>query len=214
MFLTVTDDIELTHKLLKLYNASLNFSFFSGRDDLTKFAASRSELIELCIIDSRYMKDYELNSICKYIRDNIPKAKICALLKRRPSDTERFLRSKLSDAQLFENFSETQLANTIKSLCPHEISHPGIVISINRNETYLWGYALHLTPSEHKLIALLVKYPENIFSASDASSLVGFYSASSVAVHVCAINRKSSRISGRPLILSKYGKGYYISPSP
>ncbi len=210
----MTDNLEFSNKLSKIYRSSLCFSFITDRQNMTNLVENKTNLIKLCVIDGCFLGDKELNSVCKYLKKSIDNARLCAIIKRRPSDSERFLRSKLLDTQIFEPFSASGFIDVLKSFIDNENTFRCIKLSVDRKESLLCGYPLSLTPSEHRLLALLVRYPENVFSPSDISTLTFLRNEASVSVHVCTINKKAAIISGRPLILSKYGLGYYINPNP
>ncbi len=214
MILTVTDDPILSERLLKLYRSDLYFSFFSDSQNLPYFVKNKTDLIKLCIIDGRKISANEFNGICQHIKENLPNAKLCAILTRKPSDSGRFLRSRYIDAQIFEPLSSASLNSFINSFSRAQSTIKSIHISADRNETRLLGYQLALTPAEHRILALLLTHPEMVFSVSDISSLTYLKNEASVSVHVCVVNKKAEKISGRPLILSKYGIGYHVNPHP
>lgn len=214
MILTITDDQILSDKLLRSYRSNVCFSFFSDLQNMSYFVQNKTDLIKLCVVDGRNIDECEFNSICKYLKEALPNASLCAILMRKLSDRGRFLRSKYIDAQIFDPFSSTSLNNIIKKFTNSQGTIQSVIISSDRNDTRLLGYSLALTPTEHRLLALLLSYPEKIFSTSDISSLIYLKNEASVPVHVCAVNKKAERISGRPLILSKYDMGYYINPHP
>ena len=216
MFLTVTDDPDLSNKLIKIYRSSLYFSFFVTHQEMARFVEKETKTIKLCIVDGRSISTNRLNKACEQLKKMISGVKVCVILKRKDSDRSLFLRSKCTDSQIFEPFSSLDLTHAIESLFEREKTsdHSCITLCVDRRKTRLIGYPLHLTPSEHRLLALLLKYPQKTFSAKEASSLAYITNEASVSVHVCAINKKAAMISQRPLILSKYGLGYYINPNP
>ncbi|MBO5757592.1 MAG: helix-turn-helix domain-containing protein [Clostridia bacterium] len=66
---------------------------------------------------------------------------------------------------------------------------------------YLYlGYPLHLTPAEFEILHAL----------TNKDAFVAKENAPSVAVHVCAINKRARMIGGRRLICLARGTGYVL----
>ena len=78
---------------------------------------------------------------------------------------------------------------------------------------FLLGYTIRLTPMEHKVICLLYQNQDGISTQQMASLLFSDKDISkrNIAVHICNINKKAKRISGRVLIKGNRRYGYKIS---
>ena len=67
-----------------------------------------------------------------------------------------------------------------------------------------WGYPMHLTFTELRIMRALTEY------RSCEVSALGAGSAATVSVHVCAINKKAHAIGGRRLICKVKGGSYRL----
>ena len=78
-------------------------------------------------------------------------------------------------------------------------------LSLDRDEIFLLGYRLKLSPTEEKLLRAIAEGGK-----SDLANLVSLLptdvGSGNVAVHINSINRKAKRISDRRLIICRSGQ--------
>ena len=161
----------------------------------------------------------ESRKLCRYLKLSNPQLRIGAILKSSRALSAKFLQLDDADAELFRPFSQEQFLSFYKRLCPFEnegVKNPQLAISPDKNKTYLIGYRLKLTKTEHKILLLLSSNADRSFSAAGISHLISPISekpmsANNLAVHVFGINKKASLITGRPLILNSRKEGYRLS---
>ena len=74
-------------------------------------------------------------------------------------------------------------------------------LTIDAQKVFLLGYDMKLTPAEYRVLTVIAA--TSGVSAEEIMERGGFsgMSKSNVAVHICSINKKAGRISGRRLIL-------------
>ena len=218
MLLTISDSDEFCRQLKSEYDRLGIFSFFLRTDNFTNFVDSDTNIIDTVIIDASLPQD-ESKRICRSMKESKSILKIGVILKSSKSASARFLQLKDADAELFLPFTHDQFLSFYKRLCPLEkecTKNPRLAISPDRLKTYLIGYKLDLTKTEHKILLLLSANPDRSFSASDISRLISplsikLMSANNVAVHVSANNKKAYLITGRMLILNSHKEGYRLS---
>ena len=73
----------------------------------------------------------------------------------------------------------------------------GLWIDVERRTVCLGGYPLPLTDSEFAVVYLIHSSDKSNASVCELTRL---FSRSSLSTHVCNINKKSARLSGRELI--------------
>ena len=84
-------------------------------------------------------------------------------------------------------------------------------LSITKDEAYLIGYKLKLSPTER---AILLEIAEKGSASIDEllPLLSGGVSRGNIAVHINAINKKANSVSGRKLVLFE-NERYIINPN-
>ena len=81
-------------------------------------------------------------------------------------------------------------------------SYQKLIISQSEKQITLLGYPLELTDAEYAIVTLL-----HAEGGASRQRLGDICPMQSIPVHVCNINRKSRRITQRPLIV--FGEGVY-----
>ena len=83
-------------------------------------------------------------------------------------------------------------------------------LNLERDEIFLLGYSLTLSPTEEKLLRAIAEGGKR--GSSDLALLLpAETSVGNVAVHISSINKKAAKISGRKLIIHENGR-YEINP--
>ena len=91
--------------------------------------------------------------------------------------------------------------------------YPYIRIDGRSGEVRYLGYKIELTACEFEIFRLLYNSDvglnkKEIAELADKSLALG---EKSIAVHICAINKKSERFGGRRLVESRRKSGYFIN---
>ena len=218
MLLTISDSGEFCTLLKSEYDRLGIFSFFFKTDNFADFVNSDTNMIDTVIIGADLPQD-KSKMVCRSVRESKSNLRIGAILKSAKSASAKFLQLNDADAELFIPFTHNQFLSFYKRLCPFEkecTKNLRLTISPDRLKTYLIGYKLDLTKTEHRILLLLSSHADRSFSAADISRLISPFStklmsANNVAVHVSAINKKASLITGRVLILNSHKEGYCLS---
>ena len=218
MLLTISDSDKFCALLKSEYDAIGVFSFFAHYEDLAKCVDIDTDLIDTVIIDG-ISAQAESTELCRVLKAFQSELRIGTVLKSSKAINAKFIQIKHADAELFYPFSHDQFLSFYKKLCAYEekgVNNIKLSISSDRRNTYLLGYKLSLTRTEHKILLLLASNQDNAFSASCISRLIAPFqsssmSANNIAVHVCAINKKASFITGRRLILNTHKNGYTLT---
>lgn len=86
-----------------------------------------------------------------------------------------------------------------------------LLVGDNKNEVYLLGYKLSVTPCEYKLLCALLS--DERVRIEMLAEILGFTPGKkgNVSVHICSLNRKADVIGGRKLILCDNSE-YYLNP--
>ena len=83
-------------------------------------------------------------------------------------------------------------------------------LNITKNEAYLIGYKLKLTPTEHSILFEIAD--KKGASIDELLNLLSEgVSRGNIAVHINSINKKADSISGRRLVLFENNK-YILNP--
>ena len=156
--------------------------------------------------------------LCEYIKATYPSIPIGIILTISSKDPQLFKYLPNSDQELILPVSEASLLPFLKRLRKTEAhAYSSHVLSLSAHSSSLLGYDLHLSPSENIILLFLSTFNTSTIPADiikDACFLSESGSSTSIRVLIDRINKKAKDISGRPIILSRYGQGYYLNPNP
>ena len=194
MLLVVSDSAEFGKKLYDRLLPKGLPALFVTFENVDDFVGSDTDFTDIVIIDGRHSQK---NARCAQM----------LLVRRFPHADIKML---TLDSQL------TALFDSLSSERDKYISFGCLRLSPSDTEAWLLGYPLRLTKSEHKILLLLSSEPERSFSA-DCILRIAFpfsfdLSKNQLAVHICNINKKARRITGRKLITNPHKIGYMLNP--
>lgn len=185
------------------------FAYFRAFDNIEDLPiAVRAVVINEC-------GNAEISSkLCEDIRKDFPNASLGVILNEAHAQNSLFRHVKNADFELISPFSEEKFAKFLKDLgIDNNIDRFSPTLTCSAKAAALMGYDLDLSQSEYRLLTFLIAF-DNHICPSELIQEVCFVGTSSVRVLIDRINKKAKNISGRPLILSHYGKGYSINQNP
>ena len=84
-----------------------------------------------------------------------------------------------------------------------------LTIGEDKNDVYLLGYKLKLSPSEYKLLSLIGEHGRVSIERLTEELALPQGKKGNVPVHICSINRKAEIIGGRRLVLCENSEYYF-----
>jgi len=183
------------------------FSAFEKLQNLWNFVDYDTDTVDFFIIDASYPAK-DIRSAADIMRAAFPQVNIVVFGKSpMPIDHINSIKSK---SELF-----TFLSSAIKKDTSNYNSSM-LNVDPNNRTVILLGYPMKLTPNEHRSLMLLASDTNRIFTHRDICILAfpfkNSFTKNHIAVHVCNINKKALRISGRPLIHNPHKNGYILNP--
>ncbi len=196
-------------------------------DGDTALERARSERFDLVVLDL-LLPGLPGIEVCRALRaeSSLP----IVILTARDTETDRVLGLELgADDYVTKPFSLVELVSRVRALLRRreldraESDLPirnvgGLQLDVGRHELLVDGRAVHLTPSEFKLLSLLATHPERVVTRREIvqhlwrSEYVGDENACEV--HVSNLRRKIERDRARPArIVTVRGVGYKLLPA-
>lgn len=168
--LIAEDDADIT-ELLRLYLENEQFTVFTAPDGEAAWQLFQSQNIHLCVLDIMMpkMNGYEL---AKKIRA-VSKAPIL-FLSAKSDDTDKILGLNLgADDYVTKPFNPLEVAARIRSNLRRAydmnetaecITAAGLQLNLNDLSCTKNGIDIQLTPTEYRILSLLMKNPNRIFT--------------------------------------------------
>ena len=216
MLLVISQNKDSTENLVRLIKSSPIpiFAYFrtaeSVEDDFS--IPPRAIIINECGDAIKSAK------ICENIRKEIPNASLGVILNEAHAKASLFRYVKNADCELISPFSDEKVVEFLQKLgVDNNVNRFSPTITCSSKASTLLGYDLGLSRGENRILMFLIAFNEHICPVNlikEACLLSNTASISSVRVLIDRINKKAKDISGRPLILSHYGKGYSINQNP
>jgi two-component system, OmpR family, alkaline phosphatase synthesis response regulator PhoP len=219
--LVVDDDVKIV-ELVKLYlnrDGYTVLTAYEGKEALRLARESHPDLIVLDIM----LPGMDGLQICRVLRSesSVP----IILLTARTTEQDRIVGLDLgADDYVTKPFSPKELAARIRAvfrrtpdeaiqLGPEEVSFGALSVNFPRHEAYLNTRALDLTPVEFKLLGVLIREPNRVFSRTQLIEKVLGYDFDgfdrTIDVHILNLRRKLEPDAGHPkFIKTVYGSGY------
>lgn len=200
MVLLISDN-EAFNKLILPVLDKLGYVVFANRElDVVKFYNIRLAII--CASNNTAVAE----ETCKALKRLDPKIKILAAVPEELHSSSVYLDVSGSDRQIVLPCSKEDLIFELeRSLTPF-FSIEQLEFGYGRYDVALLGYELKLSRSEYVLLRILARnYPDFI----DDGLLQNYFSKMSfncLKVHICGINQKADRITGRRLVIRKDGR--------
>jgi two-component system, OmpR family, response regulator BaeR len=163
--------------------------------------------------------------VCRELRkiSTIPIIMITA----RVEEIDRLLGLELgADDYICKPYSPREVVARVKAVlrrinaAPEEksLSCGGIDLNENTHQVYILGHEIKLTPSEFKLLKVMLAHPNRVFSRYDLVNLVQGYEFEgyerTIDSHIKNLRKKIAAAGmEREVIFAVYGEGYKFSPS-
>lgn len=219
--LIVDDDTKIV-ELVKLYLVRDGYTVLTAYDGNTALRLAREAHPDLIVLD--IMLPY-INglAICSALRNesSVP----IILLTARTTEEDRIIGLDMgADDYVTKPFSPKELAARVRAVIrrmpdeslqsgPEEIKYGGLTVNFRRHESFLNGKPLNLTPVEFKLLGVLIREPNMVFSRAQLIEKVLGYDFDgfdrTIDVHILNLRRKLEPDTSRPqYIKTVYGSGY------
>ncbi|MDO5040489.1 MAG: response regulator transcription factor [Peptoniphilus sp.] len=222
----VCDDEKDIVYALEIYLKAEGYNVFKAYDGEEALEVLKKEQVHLCIMDLMMPKMDGISAILKIRNDyNIP----IIILSAKSEITDKIIGLNVgADDYIVKPFNAIELIARVNSVIRRfmklgsaEIEQGiytagRVTIKDNSKEVYVDGKPIALTPYEYKILLLLAKNKNKVFSSEDIYKEVWEEEAHDVkkiiSVHISHLRDKVEINSRKPdLIRSIYGMGYKIS---
>ena len=220
----IVEDNPDTVELVSLYLRRDGHKVLSAHDGIEGLRLTRQARPDLVVLDLMLPK---LNGIevCRALRQEstVPIIMVTA----RVEEDDRLKGLDLgADDYVTKPFSPRELAARIRAVLrrtakdalergPAEVAHSGVMVDLHRRTVSVDGLNAALTPTEFRILVMLIKEPERTFSREQIIDRVfGFDFQGfdrTVDAHVANIRRKIRPVDGPDHIQTVYGVGYRFS---
>ncbi len=222
--LVVDDDTKIVD-LVKLYLDREGYTVLTAYDGIEALHLARESHPDLIVLDIMLPGKDGLE-VCRTLRaeSSVP----IILLTAKTTEQDRISGLDLgADDYVTKPFSPKELAARVRAVFrrtpdealqmgPSEVNYGDLTINFPHHEAYLTGKPLNLTPVEFKLLGVLVREPNRVFSRSQLIERVLGYDFDgfdrTIDVHILNLRRKLEPDTGHPkYIKTVYGAGYKFS---
>ena len=218
----IVDDDAKTVELVKLYLERDGYRVLIARDGIEALRFARESRPALIILDIMLPGMNGLE-VCRTLREESDVPVI--MLTARTTEDDRLEGLDIgADDYITKPFSPRELAARVRTVLrrlpeemvmrgPEEIQYGKLIVNFLKHEVYLDGKSLNLTAIEFKLLGILVREPERVFSRGQLiGKAVGYGFEGfdrTIDVHIHNLRRKLEPDPGRPrYIKTVYGAGY------
>ena len=167
--LVVDDDVK-TVELVKLYLNRDGYRVLTAYDGVEALRLAREGRPDLIVLDLM-LPGIDGLEVCHTLREesDVP----IIMLTARTTDEDKLAGLELgADDYVTKPFSPRELAARVRAVLrrlpgergPAEIQHGELTIDFVKYEAFLAGKSLNLTPTEFKLLGVLVKEPGKVFN--------------------------------------------------
>ena len=225
----VVDDDPNVVELARLYLERDGYRVLTALDGIVGLGTAREERPDLVVLDVMLPRLNGLD-ICRALREESQVPII--MLTARVEEDDRLSGLELgADDYVTKPFSPRELAARVRAVLrrsaregadndPSVLSSGPITLDQQAHRVTLSGKELRLTPTEFRLLALLMRHPGRTFTRDEIIDRVlnddfdGF--DRTVDAHVSSIRRKLGAIDldAAKLVQTVYGSGYRFAPSP
>jgi two-component system alkaline phosphatase synthesis response regulator PhoP len=218
----VVDDDAKTVELVKLYLNRDGYKVITSYDGLEALRIARESRPDLIVLDLM-LPGLDGLQVCRTLRaeSDVP----IIMLTAKTAEQDRLVGLDLgADDYVTKPFSPKELAARVRAVLrrlpdeafqrgPAELTQGRLRISFPRHEAFLAGKPLSLTPIEFRLLGVMMREPEKVFSRAELIDKVfghdfeGF--DRTVDVHIRNLRRKLESDPDHPrFIKTVYGVGY------
>ncbi len=218
----VVDDDAKTVELVKLYLSRDGYRVLTAYDGVEALCLARESHPDLIVLDLM-LPGIDGLQVCRTLRDESDVPIIMLTAKTTDQDKLTGLESGADD-YMTKPFSPRELAARVRAVLrrvpgergPDRIEHGELTVDFIKHEAYITGRPLNLTPTEFKLLRVLVREPGRVFSRAQLienaldHDFEGF--DRTIDVHILNLRRKLEPDPDRPqYIKTVYGTGYKFS---
>ncbi|MDD5510028.1 MAG: response regulator transcription factor [Dehalococcoidales bacterium] len=218
----VVDDDAKTVELVGLYLKRDGYRVFTAYDGVEALRLARESCPDLIVLDLM-LPGIDGLQICRTLRaeSDVP----IIMLTARTTDRDKLTGLNLgADDYVTKPFSPRELSARVRAVLrrlpgergPNEIKQGELILDFNRHEAFLSSKALSLTPVEFKLLSVLAKEPDRVFSRGQLIEKAMGYDFDgfdrTVDVHILNLRRKLKIKDNQSVrIKTVYGAGYKLS---
>jgi DNA-binding response OmpR family regulator len=216
--LVVDDDIK-TVELVRLYLKRDGYQVLTAYDGVEALRLARESYPDLVVLDLM-LPDIDGLEVCRTLRheSDVP----IIMLTARTTDQDKLTGLDLgADDYVTKPFSPKELAARVRAVFrrlpgergPEEIKRGELSMNFTKHEAFFAGRPLNLTTVEFKLLGILAKEPDKVFSrASLIEEALGYDFEGfdrTIDVHILNLRRKLEPDPSHPrYIKTVYGIGY------
>lgn len=169
--LIVEDEVKLM-RTVRLYLEQAGYSVAWAEDGQQGLAAFRNEKPALVLLDLNLPGELDGLDVCRTLRreSNVP----IIMLTARSEETDRLIGLELgADDYIVKPFSPREVVARVRAVlrraeqpeaAPDVITASDIQVDLTRRTVIVSGQAVELTISEFDLLAILARYPGQVFS--------------------------------------------------
>ena len=218
----VVDDDAKTVELVRLYLKRDGYRVFTAYDGIEALRLARESRPDLIVLDLM-LPGIDGLQVCRTLRaeSDVP----IIMLTARTTDRDKLTGLDLgADDYVTKPFSPRELAARVRAVLrrlpgergPTEIKQGELTLDSHKHEASLTGSPLNLTPVEFKLLGILAKEPDRVFSRGQLIEKALGYDFDgfdrTIDVHILNLRRKLN-VKGNHLIRIRtvYGTGYKLS---
>ena len=219
----IVEDNPHTVELVSLYLRQDGYSVLSAMDGIAGLELFREHNPDLVVLDLMLPKLDGLE-VCRRMRaeSEVP----IIMLTARVEEEDRVAGLEMgADDYVTKPFSPRELAARIRAVLRRATAdiatrggtplvHGGILVDAQNRTATLDGAVLKLTPTEFRLLTLLVRTPDKTFTRNEIIDRVFGYDFDgfdrTVDSHVSGLRRKLDRDGDRKYIQTVYGVGYRL----
>jgi len=219
--LVVDDDVKIV-ELVKLYLNRDGYHVITAHEGNEALRLARESHPDLIVLDIM-LPGIDGLEICRKLRteSSVP----IILLTAKTTEQDRIAGLDIgADDYVTKPFSPKELAARVRAVFrrtqddalqsgPEELKFGNLTINFVKHEAYLDTKALNLTPVEFKLLGVLIREPNRVFSRTQLiEKVLGFDFDGfdrTIDVHILNLRRKLEPDASRPnFIKTVYGSGY------
>lgn len=220
----VVDDDTKTVELVKLYLNRDGYKVLAAYDGNEAIRIARESHPDLIVLDLM-LPGLDGLEVCRKLREesDVP----IIMLTARTTESDRLAGLNLgADDYVTKPFSPRELAARVRAVLrripeemlmrgPEEIKYGGLTVNFRKHEVNLVSTLLTLTPIEFKLLGILAREPDRVFSRSQLIEMSVGYDFEgfdrTIDVHIYNVRRKLEAVPGHTVqIKTVYGTGYKL----
>jgi len=220
----IVDDDAKTVELVKLYLNRDGYRVLTAYDGIEALKLAREGHPDLIVLDLM-LPGMDGLEVCRKLREesDVP----IIMLTARTTENDRLAGLDMgADDYVTKPFSPRELAARVRAVLrripeealmrgPEEIKYEELTLNFRRHEVNLAGTLLILTPIEFKLLGILTREPDRVFSRAQLIDMSVGYDFEgfdrTIDVHIYNLRRKLESVDGHLVrIKTVYGAGYKL----